>query len=182
MTFFPDMSTITVVAAGRQVRAIGWLDRDHEFPQGDVPAGFVERLEQFVAHSHESARELGFPTFLGFHECGFCGNANGDGEFGVPRGQLLFVAPVLILHYVSAHRYLPPADFVTAVMKSPVPGTLRYCWLVRRFRHLPICKGDEQQIGEAITRAALRDSMSARRYHGPQQPTSGEGSPTKDPG
>jgi hypothetical protein len=181
MTFFPDMGTITMVAAGSHVRAIGWLDRDHEFNQGDVPERFVSRLTQFVDQWQESARALGFPVFLGGHECGFCGDAYDSGDFGVPRGKLLFVAPVLILHYVRCHRYLPPPEFVTAVMKSPLPRTFRYGLLVLRFQRSRISREDEQQIGEAINRAAVRDSMSAGRSYGPQKPTSGKASPANDP-
>ena len=135
MTFFPDMGTITMVAAGSHVRAVGWLDRDHEFTQGDVPARFVGRLKQFVGLWQESARVLGFPTFLGIHLCDFCGDEYGSGDFGVPWGEVLFVAPVLIDHYVTCHGCRPPADFVKAVTELPPPGTWRYWRRVRRFQH-----------------------------------------------
>src|SRR6266566_3918195 len=126
MTYFPDMGTVTMVAAGSHVRAVGWLDSEHAFPQGDPPARFPEKLETFVGDWVESARLLGFPTFLGMHKCEFCGDAVGVGDFGVPSGPLLFVAPILVLHYVRVHRYLPPREFVDAVLVSPPPRTWRY--------------------------------------------------------
>jgi len=32
----------------------------------------------------------------------------------------------MILHYVKEHGYLPPADFVEAVMACPIPGSDEY--------------------------------------------------------
>jgi hypothetical protein len=74
----------------------------------------------------------------------------GSGDFGVPSGDRLFVAPVLVLHYVLEHRYLPPREFVDAVLKAPPPRSSRYQWRVRRFQGLSISQDDEQRIADAI--------------------------------
>ena len=71
MTFFPDMGNITMAAAGPHVRAIGWLDRDHQFPQGRPAPGFLDRLQEFTDHWGESARVLNLQLFLGGHMCEF---------------------------------------------------------------------------------------------------------------
>jgi hypothetical protein len=176
MTFFPDMGTITMVAAGSHVRAIGWLDRDHPFCQGNLPPGFLERLQKFVEKWDESARLLGFGMFAGWHSCEFCADGRGTGDFGVPFGDVLFVAPTLILHYVSSHHYLPPADFVTAVMKSPTPGSSQYRVLIRRFQDLRTSPEDQQRIGNSIREWAVRESTVGRSNQ-PLQPTSGELAP-----
>jgi hypothetical protein len=158
MSFFPDMGTISLVAAGPRVRAIGYLDRDHPFQQGDPPAKFRERLPLFAITWAESARLLGFPLFLGGHLCEFCEDrALGMGDFGVPIWGVLFVAPTLIEHYVERHRYLPPADFITAVMRAPLPGTLRYVFRAGRFANMRMSIEDEQRIGEAIKAWVLRE-------------------------
>jgi hypothetical protein len=150
MTFFPDLGTITMAAAGPHVRAVGWLDSDHEFPQGDPPSGFVERLQRFSQHWGDSAEVLGLNLFLGGHTCEFCNGVSGSGSFGVASGELLFVCPDLIAHYVRCHHYLPPSGFVDAVLRSPLPGTNEYRVIVGRFRHLPVSPEDEQRIGEAV--------------------------------
>jgi hypothetical protein len=126
MTFFPDMGHKSMVATGDHVRAIGWLNPDHPFSKGEVPAGFLVRLKEFTARSGNSAEPLYFGGAGGFHTCEFCGKAHGIGNFGVPSGDLLFVAPELVVHYIEQHGYRPPAEFVTAVLRSPLPDSEEY--------------------------------------------------------
>lgn len=38
-----------------------------------------------------------------------------NGEIRVTGGQVIFAAPVLIVHYIEDHGYLPPAEFLRAV-------------------------------------------------------------------
>jgi hypothetical protein len=59
----------------------------------------------------------------GFHTCEFCGQAHGVGNFGVPSGDLLFVAPEMAVHYIEKHGYSPPAEFVEAVLRSSLLDT-----------------------------------------------------------
>ena len=40
----------------------------------------------------------------------------------MPAGSILYVAPEMVSHYVNVHEYLPPKDFVEAVMAGPLPG------------------------------------------------------------
>jgi hypothetical protein len=43
----------------------------------------------------------------------------GNGEIRVTATNgINYVAPVLILHYVGAHEYLPPKEFIDAVMRA----------------------------------------------------------------
>ena len=113
--------------------AIGWLDKEHSYNQGEVPSNFLDRLWNFCYDP---------PVFfLGFHECPFCDNP----PFGLPashNGQEItlgsgdmwvfgnngryYVAPNLIYHYVAAHHYCPPEEFIEAVMHSPLPGSDEY--------------------------------------------------------
>jgi hypothetical protein len=178
MSYFLDMGTVTLVAAGPHVRAVGWLDSERDFPKGASPAGFTRKLQEFVDDWSQSATWLGFPLFLGGHSCEFCRNASGAGDFGVPSGTLLFVAPTLILHYVEAHEYLPPLEFVRAVLKSPPPRTWRYRWLVNRFRNLPMSSEDEQRIADAVR--AWTSKVTYGRAKQALQPTSGARPSTKD--
>ena len=41
----------------------------------------------------------------------------GNGEIHIPGPHgVTFVAPTLIYHYVKAHQYVPPADFINSVI------------------------------------------------------------------
>ncbi|MGE0592107.1 MAG: hypothetical protein AB7G23_12345 [Vicinamibacterales bacterium] len=134
MTFCPDFGEVTQITAGKHVRAVGWLSINHDYTTGNAPGDFVARLREFCANYSASEDELGFGMFCGFHTCEFCGDCRGIGNVGVPAGDLLYVAPEMIHHYVTAHRYLPPAEFVEAVMACPLPGTAEYKRLAHPFR------------------------------------------------
>ena len=136
MSFYPDMARESMVAVGDHVRAIGWLHPDHPYTKGEVCAEFLSRLKEFVAHCRQSANALYFGAFGGFHTCEFCGKALGIGNFGVPSGDLLFVAPEMVVHYIQQHGYCPPAEFVGAVLQSPLPDTEEYQLITEPFWHM----------------------------------------------
>lgn len=112
---------------------IGWLSIDHPFPRGEAPQGFVQILSELA----ESPTNL----FRGSHSCEFCPareplaakkiglqmieddpETMGNGEIRV-KGEngITYVAPVLVRHYVTEHRYLPPQEFIDAVTTSKGP-------------------------------------------------------------
>jgi len=43
-----------------------------------------------------------------------------NGEIRVSHGGVLFAAPVLIIHYIEAHGYVPPAEFLKAIEEALV--------------------------------------------------------------
>lgn len=58
----------------------------------------------------------------GFHTCEFCGGrekAVGNAEIRVPGEGRMYAAPSLVHHYVVAHGYKPPEEFIAAVMAFP---------------------------------------------------------------
>jgi hypothetical protein len=101
---------------------VGWLSPDHEFTKGSVPDEFITALRQLVRAPKNQC--------WGWHECEFCppsprrprasvGPTCGNGEMWVLGGSgRTLVAPVLILHYVEAHQYQPPAEFLRACIGS----------------------------------------------------------------
>jgi hypothetical protein len=101
-----------------------------------VPAAFVARLRKFAELANESSDALWFGAFGGFHTCEFCQQNHDSRNFGVPVGDLLFVAPAMIGHYVEQHGYAPPAEFIAAVADSPLPGTDEYARLAEPFSRL----------------------------------------------
>jgi hypothetical protein len=115
--------------------AVGWLHPDHPFAVGTASPEFVARLAEFARHWGESVDVLNAGASGGFHECEFCtkewadrafGKDLGSGKFGVPAGDRMYYCPEMIAHYVTEHGYLPPSEFVAAVMACPVPGTEEY--------------------------------------------------------
>ena len=142
MSWYPDLGTVTLIDEGPHVRAVGWLaakgwfSPKKSFPTGETSIEFLLRLYQFAKHWADSTEALGWGLFLGVHGCELCDKFQSSGNFGVPAGELLYVAPEMIAHYVEVHQYCPPAEFITAVMNSPLPGTEEYRTAVEPFRKL----------------------------------------------
>lgn len=133
--YFPDL---TRYAYGRvdpqaDVLNVGWLSAAHPFPTGVPDGRFVDALELLAASPVNLCR--------GAHLCEFCpypptvqsrggipmldpppGTA-GNGEIHVAgAGGVVYVAPVLILHYVVAHGYRPPQAFIDAAIGQAARG------------------------------------------------------------
>ncbi|MEV4134115.1 hypothetical protein AB0J72_18335 [Dactylosporangium sp. NPDC049742] len=104
---------------------VGWLDASQPFDTDPVPDWFASALLDVIGNP--SVNET-----RGLHDCEFCpsdANAIADPrpagrpwlafrEIRVPaRPGVMFAAPALIWHYVSAHAYRPPAEFVEAVQR-----------------------------------------------------------------
>jgi hypothetical protein len=147
MTWFPDLGSVAILASiphaamGPHVRAIGWLSFDHPYPTGDTPPAVLERIKQCCRLWREGQRSLWLPAALGAHECEWCQAFMAAGNAAVPAGELLYVFPEMLHHYVEVHRYAPPAEFLAAIMAAPLPGTPEYHDAVAPFREL-----DEQRL------------------------------------
>jgi hypothetical protein len=160
MSFFPDMGSETLIVAGDHIRAVGWLHPDHPFTRGATPPEFISKLKAFASLSKESTFALYLGSCCGLHECEFCPTASdrrdavcGYRNFGVPSGEVLFVAPEMIVHYVEQHGYAPPAAFIAAVLSSPLPGTQAYWDATEVFRQ-PIVEQREKQRAKRLAEAA----------------------------
>ena len=108
--------------------SVGWLDMAHEFPKGPVPEGFLDRLIELIK------KPVGMN--MGGHACQFCPahvfadrtkwpyqaprGANGEIQVQGKEG-LSYSAPTMIAHYVEAHGYAPPLEFIEAVMMIKLP-------------------------------------------------------------
>ena len=136
LTFFQDMARSSLVARGQHVRAIGWLHPAHPYTRGSVPTEFLARLKEFIRRPGLSGDDFYFPGIGGLHTCEFCGNAHGGGNLGLPCDDLLFVFPDMIVHYIEAHDYKPPDQFIAALMRSPLRDTEEFALLSEPFWHL----------------------------------------------
>lgn len=99
------------------VLSVGWLEKGKEFPRGDVPEGFLTKLSKLKKTNHTK----------GWHECPFCERPEsvdgvrrlgprGSCELTVTDNGITYLAPELITHYVKEHNYLPPKQYIDAVM------------------------------------------------------------------
>ena len=118
---------------GERRIAVGWLHPDHDFPRGTAPPEFLAKLKRLAACWGDSVTALGWGVAMGFHTCEFCEKSHASGTFGVPAGEGIFCAPEMIAHYVEQHAYLPPEEFIAAVLACPVPGTEAYETAVESF-------------------------------------------------
>jgi hypothetical protein len=158
VSWYPDMGCNTMVAEGDHVRAVGWLSSSKYFPRGEVPADFLARLREFYRLSGHSYKALQFRIFAGKHTCDFCEKVDCSRDFGVATETELFVAPGMIVHYIESHGYLPPSEFISAVLVAPLPDTEVYANLAVPFRkaHEAARDRDRQLQMEHAVRTALQ--------------------------
>lgn len=143
MTYYADLTPYTrrpeSVPAGVPALNVGWLSwtrRFPRFPRGGVPGDFTAALALLC---RDGRRE---PT-RGFHPCGLphlVGERRRPVRIEVEGGEVLLgnaevatvaasgawlIAPTLVHHYVTRHRYRPPEEFVEAVLAGRPLGTAR---------------------------------------------------------
>ncbi len=141
MTRFNDLTSYSYgTAESTEVTAqnIGWLAPGIAFPTASPDPQFVERLWHYCKISVGQTR--------GLHRYEFCHSRDsniarrngeelllGSAEIRVlaSTGQL-YAAPNLIYHYVVSHNYLPPAEFVRAVLNAACPPEDDYFVLLKK--------------------------------------------------
>jgi hypothetical protein len=135
MAYFPDLSPYAYGHYSHPgVVHVGWLDGIHPYPKGAVVARLIEKMKLLASKPVE--------LYRGKHICELCAEPsdlvktlqpNGivmdpncswgrwrdqrssNGEIRVSREGIVFAAPVLIVHYIEAHDYLPPIEFLRAI-------------------------------------------------------------------
>ncbi len=115
MTYFVDLSVYTYGFGDPQsdVVNVGWLDNSHPFPEADTPPDFRAALSKIC----EKSRRSSLMDYCGVHECEICGDGCCGKEIEIPgKNGITYIAPDMIDHYVIAHRYKPPQEFIEAVL------------------------------------------------------------------
>ena len=136
MTWYADLGPIDYfhVPEPSPLRAVGWLDGDHPFHTGPTTGDDFERLCELLVEPWAPW------AFAGAHPCELCAHTGGPGSLQfrghhvqlgaqnvfVPAGSLLYVAPSLIVHYIDAHQYRPPEEFMAAVRACPPMRSMDY--------------------------------------------------------
>jgi len=126
VTHFRDLTRYEYLGVEDNTRNVGWLSAAYEYPKGRVSRDIVDKLERLSRSAHNLTR--------GHHVCELCtsepprehgdepiSNAHhlpetGNGEIRITAADgVAYAAPVLLVHYIEAHDYLPPAEFLDAV-------------------------------------------------------------------
>jgi hypothetical protein len=108
------------------VQNIGWLDKEHSFCTGKVTHDCIKKIRHVIAGS--TAVNVHVNNIRGIHPCNLCGEDAikiegrrgeiflGSSEIWLPTNEGYFASPSMILHYIEDHDYLPPQQFIDAVM------------------------------------------------------------------
>jgi hypothetical protein len=113
------------ISGSATLKAVGWLDRSHAYARGEVTEAFFEALIRLLVDPWQPAETAGR------HACTLCKFGGGPSRISfngiavtlgasnvfVPGDTCVYVSPSLIAHYVDAHEYCPPIDFVSAVLE-----------------------------------------------------------------
>ena len=124
LTHFEDLAACDYFGedAAHALRAVGWLGVDQHFPTGPTEATAFAKLKDLL-------RDPWQPTVrCGVHHCELCqyDPPSGQANLFVPNGTMIFVCPELIVHYIAAHHYRPPEEFLDAVLACPETRTMQY--------------------------------------------------------
>jgi hypothetical protein len=120
------------------LRAVGWLERGHDYARGEVSDELMAALIHLLADPWQPF------VYAGVHRCSFCRFTGGPGSVGfgsvtasvgntnlfVPGKDVVYVPP-LIAHYMDAHDYAPPEQFQQAVLACPAMRSLTYLKAIR---------------------------------------------------
>jgi len=144
MAFFADLTPHTYSPSlGLDILNIGWLDEGHSFRVGPTSEQFRGVLLELCQHSILLHR--------GFHVCCYCRGQSGNGQIRVLSARgVWYAAPTLVHHYVTAHEYRPPDDFVNAVL-APVAVGADYGWFPE-LGHAAKDNSDGERYGLSIHR------------------------------
>ncbi len=127
-------------AIGLDPLAVGFLSRKTKFETGKVPAQFLDKLLAYCHPQKTVCQTMGTrkSPFSNEHVVvQFDGEDHklGAAEIRIIGPEDIYAAPDLIYHYVRDHNYLPPAEFVDAVMKGPSPDSAEFRALINTLRN-----------------------------------------------
>ena len=140
--YFPDLSPYSydLPRSIPDVLNVGWLDVGQPFSMGDLPSGFFKHLKRCIqlatvnpmrgfhvcnlcspSEAKSTAVNVaGQEIWLGVPQSITIAGQEiwlGSAEIWVPcLDGTIFACPNLLAHYISAHKYLPPSQFITSVM------------------------------------------------------------------
>lgn len=115
MSYFEDLTPYCYFHPEEEAAGtvnIGWLDSRHPFPTGETSEEFRAKLQRLCQNRVKQTR--------GFYSCDFCkgrDKPHSSAEMRVSKRGRVYAAPEMVHHYVAVHHYLPPEEFVQAVLE-----------------------------------------------------------------
>lgn len=126
MAYYEDLTAYNYHHYCEKEMNVGWLKKGQPFTIGKYPDGLTDKLKMY-GENHAV-----FQT-KGFHCCEFCGDSYGSNELRVISCEgVVYACPGMIIHYIENHDYLPPQEFIDAVLSGPEPGSEEYNNIVKR--------------------------------------------------
>ena len=132
--YFEDLTSYCYSKSEIDMKNIGWLDAGHSYKQGEVPDGFKDKLWKYMRYPVKVAR--------GSQMCPFCSLGQSEIPSSTYNGQTrkvgfyelrvwglsdtVYAVTSLIFHYIDAHNYEPPKEFIEAVLNSDDPDNDDY--------------------------------------------------------
>jgi hypothetical protein len=106
------------------LRTIGWIEHPEPFSTGAVPGELIPRLKAMIDKTRAVYSQY---NFRGVKSCSICefeglpspGPIWSQENIFIPSPSAVYVAPGGIVHYIEAHSYRPPEEFVKAVLRCP---------------------------------------------------------------
>jgi hypothetical protein len=111
--------------------SIGWLENGKLYTKGKTPGEIVEKIIEFNKNPGMYHR------FCGYHECDFCDFFNielGATTILIAYKNKAYICPALIIHYIEEHFYLPPDEFIEAVLNYDHHYAMEYFKKIRENR------------------------------------------------
>jgi hypothetical protein len=129
----PYRGSPTDAQIGLEPLAVGFLNGRPDYPQGKPPTGLVAKLAKFCEPA------CWVDVVPKPRPCPLCQQTIPPDNLGAAQIRVIgeeeiFAAPALILHYITAHQYLPPEPFCEAVLNGPPPDSSEYRALLRALR------------------------------------------------
>lgn len=146
---------------GLGAKNVGWLSAHKPCPTRPPSVEFLDALWWVVTSTLHDRRYSRFMRTRGFHCCDLCQpppasilrerygdhtEGLGSGEIRVfhPNG-LILAAPDLVFHYIYAHHYAPPTEFVEAVILAAEDQALFHAQLTQ---HLEVAMQQPRKKGK----------------------------------
>lgn len=139
MAWYRDFTNYTYIKLeDAKTFNIGWLEGGKEINRGEVSQEFLDNLWEYIKCPIHRTRGLYCNLDLDGPGSYFKATYNGceiklgDAEIRVIDKQAgcVYAAPNLILHYIISHNYLPPEQFINAVIDGPKPNSEEYAKLI----------------------------------------------------
>lgn len=124
LTHFNDLTECNYFGevSASSLRAVGWLTIDKPFVTGPMDKDVFVKIKELLRDHWQPM------VTLGVHHCDLCqfDSPCGSANLFVPNGDLIFVCPELVVHYIAAHHYRPPDEFIEAVVNCPMTSSMQY--------------------------------------------------------